>query len=100
MSVEVNEVIVLVIGALGFIPVIMGYVHNKGLKWMVISYTFLFIGLISTVIEGFFLNSFFNALEHFGGIFLAGLLFLFTTRYNNRKMDGVLESTKRKVGSK
>jgi len=100
MNVEANEVIVLVIGALGIIPVIWGYVHNKGLKCLVISYSLLFMGLISTVVESFFLNSFFNALEHFGGIFLAGILFLLTAMHNNCKINAILESTKRKVVSK
>lgn len=95
--IEANELIVLIFGLLGFIPVIREYIHNKRFSLMLVSYTVLFLGLLATVLEALFWGPFLNGVEHFVGIFVAGICFMLVAKKNNQGLKSITEQTEKKL---
>lgn len=85
MSVEIWEVIVLLMMLIGYIPLIRAYTRVNRTTWLFAGYTALIIGRIATVAEGFVMPTIFNAIEHGIGILLAGGLFVLYTYQHTKE---------------
>lgn len=82
MTVEIEEVLILVLVLVGYAPVIRAYTQVDRSKWIFAGYTALVIGRVATVAEGFIVPAVFNAVEHGVGVMIAGGLFaIYTYRY-------------------
>jgi hypothetical protein len=75
-ALEPNEVIVLVLLLIGYVPLVASVRRREFTRWFFFAYTALLIGGIATVVEGFWYPDQFNLVEHLVGVALAGVLFL------------------------
>ena len=78
-----NEVVMLLLGIGVFLFMLLNRVHIRriyGWKILVYSYSFLLAGWLLTVLEGFFLESYLNFLEHMSYVLSAVTLVLWCFR--------------------
>ena len=73
---QANEIITLLIGLIGLVIFLRSFKPDDfpGLQYLKYGFVFLLCANVFTVVEGIFLNSFFNLLEH-AGYALSGLMF-------------------------
>ncbi|MBI2565340.1 hypothetical protein HYV79_05160 [Candidatus Woesearchaeota archaeon] len=87
VSIEVNEVIILLLILIGYIPVIHAYFKYKStITWFFLGYTTLLIGSIATILETFFYPVLLNYVEHLIGTLLSALLFLTNAYLSNKQI--------------
>jgi hypothetical protein len=72
---QANEIITLLIGLIGLVIFLRSFKPDDfpGLQYLKYGFVFLLCANFFTVVEGIFLNSFFNLLEH-SGYALSGLM--------------------------
>jgi hypothetical protein len=76
VSVETEELFVLLLVLAGYIPVIRAYVQQQRALWLFVGYTALLVGRAATILEDFFATGLWIVAEHGVGVALAGVCFL------------------------
>jgi len=75
-TVEIEELFVLLVLLVGYVPVIRAYVSRRRAPWLFAGYTALVVGRAATILEDLALAGVLGFVEHAVGVALAGLLFL------------------------
>lgn len=97
MVYETGEIVSLVIALIGYFILLTEFRKNKNLLHLFLAYTFLLVGAIATVVEGFYLRTISNYIEHSVGMALAGLAFGLTAFLAHKKIVTIDKSVKEKM---
>ncbi len=84
------EIVALVIVAAGYAPLLVAARTRSHVGWFFTGYTFLFIGTIAAVLEGFFLPGVLNYVEHGVGVFLAAAAFLAAMHRDHAQLQRIV----------
>ena len=76
LTVEIEELFVLLVLLVGYVPVIRAYASRRRAPWLFAGYSALLVGRAATILEDLAFAGVFGFVEHAVGVALAGLLFL------------------------
>lgn len=96
MAFEIGEIISLAIALIGYVILSFQYKTNKNLFTLFVAYTLLLIGTITTVVEGYYLASSLNFIEHLLGSAAAGIAFMIVAWVSGKSIS----DTKTNVNNK
>lgn len=97
LGVEALEVTSLVVVAIGYLILIAELRKHKNLLYIFIAYTFLLIGAVATVLEGFYFPNALNFVEHLVGRTFAGIVFGLTAFLAYRNIVKLESEVKKKL---
>ena len=97
MALEIGEVISLIIAVIGYLVLLIEFKRNRNLLHIFLAYTFLLVGTVTTVAEGFYLPDILNFVEHSVGSALAGLAFGATAYLANKKISEIQKTVRNMI---